>query len=995
MTAVLARDSRHNQSFESDESDRQSVDDPMASDLHPDEEGDHILRDDIVENGAKRRSVADHVLVNGERVVVVDPNVSDVEEEMDEDSDRPASSTKRSVSPQLLAKRRKVEQPVKRPAATEAQFSPVKKMGRNASMASLNDSGVVSGDDSGSANVSVPANLLKLLLAAAAGDDSVAFTDVLKQCPELIESFNEYLPSCSKQTPKVKEENEDTTTTIDPNTLAKLSALSSAEQITTALALWPNATIGDLANRAFALGQEPSTATKKASMKLSKAEDQDFDDQGTTNWLELFKNEKPQQITITRTPARAVSARAREPSGHHMKSSESVLSQLRAQKAEVNPELAELEQFAQHFKRQRIKHGFTQGDVGIALGRRYGTDFSQTTISRFEALNLSFKNMCKLRPLMEEWMNEAEAAIERGASVTEIMEAESLASPSAETIDDDAAKLKALLEQSVDSSQVRVFNNVKSRESDRVYNDKSDRIYVEHPNNFYVNYGVVPFIVKPLSEKSANINRSQTTNIEKGKLGKDSEGRVHNSMYMYKVTPFEFARDSSTAYKNRVPTLSSSSPRRTQPVPYRDRNNLKMADMTCFPVHKPTYPESSTLERAKSTSSLRLIAHDHSNDNIHYEHIKRLLRRAEARLNDMNLEKKQRKKVEKFLKSVNELPYIDCDALPVVKEVLYELNAKLVGEPAVYSPIMRDYKKDNVIDRLLTWLRNHLFFKEKGTKFDGVRRKDSDIAENKWKKNSKHSDDSVEVAKRAQQLLTQMVPPKRVEDIENKLPEYHKNYSEDELVDEEDYDLVEEDEDGALQTLDNDVFKNHFNSTHWNGQERPVQVDLGYDDSFKTFWNNDWWNNNQYNYGMPWQDQSNFFCSVALQTQQDDYDAFDNDWNQSEWNSIERTQALGWAEDVAEDVHDLFFVDFSPDRCSPILQGAVQTAFGNMLPALKKRRKRTNLDTRQKDALDNYFLENPRPDHGKMAEIGCELDLDPDVVRVWFCNRRQKLRKVV
>ncbi|KAF1602393.1 UNVERIFIED_CONTAM: Homeobox protein ceh-18, partial [Eudyptes robustus] len=76
----------------------------------------------------------------------------------------------------------------------------------------------------------------------------------------------------------------------------------------------------------------------------------------------------------------------------------------------------ELEQFAQHFKRQRIKHGFTQGDVGVALGRRYGTDFSQTTISRFEALNLSFKNMCKLRPLMEEWMNEAEAAIERGAS---------------------------------------------------------------------------------------------------------------------------------------------------------------------------------------------------------------------------------------------------------------------------------------------------------------------------------------------------------------------------------------------------------------------------------------------------------------------------------------------------------------------------------------------------------------------------------------------------
>uniref|UniRef100_A0A8B9MJN4 POU domain protein n=1 Tax=Accipiter nisus TaxID=211598 RepID=A0A8B9MJN4_9AVES len=35
------------------------------------------------------------------------------------------------------------------------------------------------------------------------------------------------------------------------------------------------------------------------------------------------------------------------------------------------------------------------------MGKLYGNDFSQTTISRFEALNLSFKNMCKLKPLLE------------------------------------------------------------------------------------------------------------------------------------------------------------------------------------------------------------------------------------------------------------------------------------------------------------------------------------------------------------------------------------------------------------------------------------------------------------------------------------------------------------------------------------------------------------------------------------------------------------------
>ncbi|TSK17785.1 POU domain, class 2, transcription factor 1 [Bagarius yarrelli] len=71
-------------------------------------------------------------------------------------------------------------------------------------------------------------------------------------------------------------------------------------------------------------------------------------------------------------------------------------------------ELEELEQFAKAFKQRRIKLGFTQGDVGFAMGKLYGNDFSQTTISRFEALNLSFKNMCKLKPLLEKWLNDAE-----------------------------------------------------------------------------------------------------------------------------------------------------------------------------------------------------------------------------------------------------------------------------------------------------------------------------------------------------------------------------------------------------------------------------------------------------------------------------------------------------------------------------------------------------------------------------------------------------------
>ena len=48
---------------------------------------------------------------------------------------------------------------------------------------------------------------------------------------------------------------------------------------------------------------------------------------------------------------------------------------------------------AKTFKQRRIKMGYTQADVGLALGNLYGNVFSQTTICRFEALQLSFKNM--------------------------------------------------------------------------------------------------------------------------------------------------------------------------------------------------------------------------------------------------------------------------------------------------------------------------------------------------------------------------------------------------------------------------------------------------------------------------------------------------------------------------------------------------------------------------------------------------------------------------
>ncbi|XP_050776864.1 POU domain, class 5, transcription factor 1 [Gopherus flavomarginatus] len=75
---------------------------------------------------------------------------------------------------------------------------------------------------------------------------------------------------------------------------------------------------------------------------------------------------------------------------------------------EETPSTEQMEQFAKELKHKRITLGFTQADVGLALGVLYGKMFSQTTICRFEALQLSFKNMCKLKPLLQRWLDEAD-----------------------------------------------------------------------------------------------------------------------------------------------------------------------------------------------------------------------------------------------------------------------------------------------------------------------------------------------------------------------------------------------------------------------------------------------------------------------------------------------------------------------------------------------------------------------------------------------------------
>ncbi|XP_018417159.1 PREDICTED: POU domain, class 4, transcription factor 3 [Nanorana parkeri] len=73
----------------------------------------------------------------------------------------------------------------------------------------------------------------------------------------------------------------------------------------------------------------------------------------------------------------------------------------------------ELEAFAERFKQRRIKLGVTQADVGSALANLkipgVGS-LSQSTICRFESLTLSHNNMIALKPVLQAWLEEAEAA---------------------------------------------------------------------------------------------------------------------------------------------------------------------------------------------------------------------------------------------------------------------------------------------------------------------------------------------------------------------------------------------------------------------------------------------------------------------------------------------------------------------------------------------------------------------------------------------------------
>ncbi|XP_015795497.1 POU domain, class 4, transcription factor 3-like [Tetranychus urticae] len=66
----------------------------------------------------------------------------------------------------------------------------------------------------------------------------------------------------------------------------------------------------------------------------------------------------------------------------------------------------------------------------------------------------------------------------------------------------------------------------------------------------------------------------------------------------------------------------------------------------------------------------------------------------------------------------------------------------------------------------------------------------------------------------------------------------------------------------------------------------------------------------------------------------------------------------------------------------------------SVLPSSDKKRKRTSIAAPEKRCLEAYFNTQPRPSGEKIAAIAEKLDLKKNVVRVWFCNQRQKQKRM-
>lgn len=59
----------------------------------------------------------------------------------------------------------------------------------------------------------------------------------------------------------------------------------------------------------------------------------------------------------------------------------------------------------------------------------------------------------------------------------------------------------------------------------------------------------------------------------------------------------------------------------------------------------------------------------------------------------------------------------------------------------------------------------------------------------------------------------------------------------------------------------------------------------------------------------------------------------------------------------------------------------------------RRRKKRTSIESSVRGALEKSFFANPKPTSEELTELSDCLRMDKEVVRVWYCNRRQKEKR--
>lgn len=85
------------------------------------------------------------------------------------------------------------------------------------------------------------------------------------------------------------------------------------------------------------------------------------------------------------------------------------------------------------------------------------------------------------------------------------------------------------------------------------------------------------------------------------------------------------------------------------------------------------------------------------------------------------------------------------------------------------------------------------------------------------------------------------------------------------------------------------------------------------------------------------------------------------------------------------------------EKMKPVLQGWIEQKEQECAKGLrmcKKRKRRTSFSNETLQYLIHAFEQNPKPSSAEIIEISSKLSLEPVTVRVWFCNRKQMMKRM-